>query len=356
MHPTSTNRVGERERLDAFADLTSLPRAYGKPPVKGDIRAAPEDFVVTEVLPFTPAGEGEHLYLLVRKCGQNTRWVAQQLGRDLSLPTRDIGYAGLKDRHAITDQWFSLQLPGRPDPDSGSIRIPGVEILDAVRHTGKLRRGMLAGNRFRIRVRNVQGDRDELGARLARLRDGLVPNYFGPQRFGRQRANLELLSAAAALERRPRRESRSFGLSALRSALFNGFLDLRVRAQSWRTPLAGEILYCPALRRYRHRDRCQLAGIDDGIPSGLLWGSGVNQATDDALHLETEFFAAFPGATGLIAPLAPRLTRRPLCMTLDTLAWDCSANELLLEFELRRGQFATVALREFVDITDLATA
>lgn len=296
------------------------------------------------------------MYLRVRKRGQNTRWVAQQLGRALGLSPRHVSYAGMKDRHAVAEQWFSVQLAGRPDPDWASFDSPDINVLEALRHTRKLRRGMLAGNRFSIAVRDVRGDLDELQARLIVLRDTQTPNFFGAQRFGRGRANLDLLSKAAAADRPADRQARNFGLSALRSALFNGYLDERLRSRTWRTPLPGEILYCADSHACRRND--ESGPGDDAVwaPSGLLWGPDTNQAAGEALQLEQAFFRGFPETTGLLEPFAPRLSRRPLAMALQGLAWEFAGNTLRLEFGLQRGQFATVALREAVDISDSATA
>ena len=354
--PTLAISESERRRLDDFADLQSLPRALGAPPVSGLIRSVPEDFRVTEVLPFTPDGEGEHLYLQIRKRGQNTRWVAQQLARVLRCHPRTIGYAGLKDRHAVAEQWFSVALPGKPDPDPASLCMPDTDVLTMVRHTCKLRRGMLAGNRFVIRVRDLRGDQDALVVRLEALRAESVPNFFGAQRFGRDRGNLRLLAGSAGARPGIDRAARSFGLSALRSALFNGYLALRLHAGTWQQPLPGEILYCPTTRRYRLNDGAHRDDVDQGAPSGLLWGTGANQASDDALRLETDFFAEFPGAMELIASLAPRMVRRPLGIGLDELGWDFVSQGVDISFALGRGQFATAALREMVDISDRAAA
>ncbi len=177
------NRATEAEHLRQGADLDALPRLMGMPPTQGVIRADPADFVVRESLAFELTGTGEHLYMLVRKTGQNTRWVARQLAQACGLPFRAIGFAGMKDRHAVTEQWFSLHLPGREDPEVDSIEIDGVEIVDCCRHSGKLRIGALAGNWFRIVIRELTGDREVLECRLGALRYAYVPNYFGAQRL-----------------------------------------------------------------------------------------------------------------------------------------------------------------------------
>ncbi|HNK31416.1 MAG TPA: tRNA pseudouridine(13) synthase TruD, partial [Plasticicumulans sp.] len=138
-----------------------LPYAHGRPPLCGRIRCAPEDFIVIEELGWQPDGSGEHVFLYVRKSGQNTDWVARRLAEVCEVRADAVSYAGLKDRHAVTEQWFSVQMPGREAPMpcgfTGSRGIDGVEVLAVTRNSRKLRRGALAGNRFRIVVRELDG-------------------------------------------------------------------------------------------------------------------------------------------------------------------------------------------------------
>jgi len=339
MQPTE-----EFRRLRQGADLDTLPRVMGVPPVSGRLRSEPADFIVRESLAFELTGTGEHLYLLVRKTDQNTRWVARQLARAAHLPFRAVGFAGMKDRHAVAEQWFSLHLPGRDDPDVDTFTIDGVDVLESRRHSGKLRIGALRGNRFRIVIRDLAGDLGEFEHRLARLRDGSVPNYFGAQRFGRGGGNLDLfgdLDRPADLGR----ESRSFALSALRSALFNNYLAQRIAEGSVSTPLPGEIVYSEVEQGYRHEPEMR----DNGhslLPAGLLWGAGESRATGAALDHERSFFAQYPATTRLLAEHDLRMMRRPLLISPQGLQWHLDEGEATLAFSLARGQFATAVLRE----------
>lgn len=337
----------ERERLRRGADVGLWPRAFGPPPVTGIIRRRPEDFIVEEELSFPLSGAGEHLYLRIRKTGQNTRWVARQLAGALALPHKAIGFAGLKDRHAVTSQWFSVHLPGRPDPDPAGWAIDGVEVVEAVRHSGKLRTGALSGNRFRLVIRDVAGDRAALAERLELLRTRAVPNYFGPQRFGRDGGNLDLLCGTG---RTPDRRARSFGLSALRAALFNLWLARRIEAGTWCEALPGEILYGPADRRFLHE--AKHAPGDGACPTGLLWGDGENQATGVAREHELEFFESFPGTRAILVEFEARMMRRPLCAALADVEYSFEGETLDLGFSLARGQFATAAIRELGEFFD----
>lgn len=336
------NNSVEARRLKRGADLAGLPRFFGQPAVKGVIRHEPGDFRVRESLAFDLSDTGEHLYLLVRKTGQNTRWVARQLAHVLNLPFRSVGYAGMKDRHAVAEQWFSVHLPGRADP--GRISIDGVEVLARRRHGTKLRIGALNGNRFSIVLRDLTGDMEELARRLTGLRDGFVPNYFGAQRFGRGGANLDLLGKLG--ERTIGslgRESRSFALSALRSALFNNYLARRIESNSANRPMCGEIVY--GEEGYRHEPDVR-ARRGEFRPTGLLWGAGESRATGAASEDECAFFAQYPAATKLLASRQLRMIRRPLMIRPAGLEWQFEDRRATLSFSLGRGQFATAVLRE----------
>lgn len=353
----------QRHLLDEFANFRHLPYAFGPPGLKGVIRREPGDFVVSETLPYTPAGDGEHLYLRVRKVAQNTRWVARRLAEKAGLPFRAVGYAGLKDRHGITDQWFSLHLPGRADPGADDLSVEGVEILESCRHTSKLRIGSVESNRFRIVVRDLSGDETGLEGRMTRIAQAGVPNYFGPQRFGRDRSNLSLLLEDDGPSRRsPRqrlnrrgREVRSFGLSALRSGLFNGYLSARVADRTWSKPLSGEMVYESEARSYSHfESACDTD--PEFIPTGLLWGVGQNQATGEALAKEQILFSQFDAVTAVLESYEVRMSRRPLVLKLFDLSWSREGNTMIFEFTLGRGGYATSVLREVVDVTDQGLA
>lgn len=320
----------EIARLKQAADFTLLPRAHGAPPVTGVLRSEPGDFRVSETLPFELTGDGEHLYLRVRKTGQNTRWVAKRLADAAGLPYRAVGIAGLKDRHAITEQWFSLHLPGKPDPDE--FDIPGVEILESVRHGGKLRTGAVASNQFVLTIRDLRGDWQTLEEHVEAVRSHGAPNYFGPQRFGHDAANLLLMNS----EGRVGREARSFGLSALRSALFNGYLAARIVDGSWLQLLPGEIA----------------ARGDSERPAGLLWGEGQNHAADAALALEEAWYGLFPETRLLLEQAKVRMMRRALAVLPDNLQMTRQDDRCLVSFALPRGAYATSVLRELGEFSD----
>jgi tRNA pseudouridine13 synthase len=301
--------------------------------IAGRFRVSPDDFQVAEQLAFEPGGGGEHLYVKLRKTGCNTAWVGSQLARRLGLRPRAVGYAGLKDRHAMTEQWFSLHLPGVADPELPEL--PGVEYLECCRHRAKLRVGALGGNRFLLVLRDCYGNFSALDRRLQQIGDDGVPNYFGPQRFGHGGANLDLLEQPGALRDRRRR---SFGLSALRSAMFNGYLAERVRQDSWRQRLEGE---------RSKRD-------DTGTGTGLLWGRGENLSAGAARVAEDAWYGQFDACRGLLEAQGMDLQRRRLRVRPLALQWQRDDDRITLEFTLPKGAYATAVLRELGELGDAA--
>ncbi|MFG0251907.1 MAG: tRNA pseudouridine(13) synthase TruD [Phycisphaerales bacterium JB038] len=163
------------------------------PPLGGRLKRRPEDFFVEEVPSYEPCGEGEHLYLFIEKRGKGTLDVVRSIARHFSVRRAAVGYAGLKDKHAVTRQQLSVYLPGKDAADFGPLTLPGVEVLRSSRHTNKLRRGHLRGNRFIIYLRDVDPDRVGDAQRILDhlVRTG-VPNRFGEQRFGNRRLSDEL--------------------------------------------------------------------------------------------------------------------------------------------------------------------
>jgi len=167
------------------AEMTEkgLPCAHGGPVCQGILKARPDDFYVAEQMHVTPEGQGEHLWLEIEKIGWNTEDVAMLLAKQARVHRLSVGYSGLKDKHAVTRQWFSLHLPGKDDPEFDWPE--GLTVLQAGRHRRKLNRGTHRANDFRLRVTGFQGDRDALESQLHTIMMHGVPNYFGEQRFGR---------------------------------------------------------------------------------------------------------------------------------------------------------------------------
>ena len=343
----------ELERLRVYADPPGLPCAGAGPVGTADMRCAPEDFFVAEHSGLTAAGSGEHLLLRVRKTGQNTRWVAKRLAELAGVPYRAVSYAGMKDRHAVTEQWFGLHLPGRAEPTLSFAADEGVEIMDAVWHDRKLRPGQLSYNRFRLLLRNCDvSDRAVLESRLQALSVTGVPNYFGAQRFGRMQGNLFIIRDIAALPTIGR-EQRSFALSALRGALFNGYLAQRVPDGSWSDGIAGDIEISDRPRGAAEQDHSVFAA--ERSPAGLLWGQGSRPAREEAEQREQTFFGQFPVVRQLLEQAGSRASRRVLRARIGNLSWKFNDDELQLDFALGPGSYATMVLRELLVISDKGT-
>ncbi len=242
--------------------VLACPRAYGAAVASADFRCEPEDFLVVEQLGFVPAGEGEHVFLWVEKRGENTAWVAKAIAQLAGVKEQDVGYAGRKDRHAVTRQWFSVYLPVRAgfvEPNWQQLNSPSIVIEQVVRHTRKLRPGDHEANAFVIRLRNLSGaSAEQVTQRFEQVIAGGVPNYFGEQRFGNQGANLvEAEQLLIGGRRYNNTQKHGLMLSAARSHLFNRVLAGRVQRGDWQQAVAGE--------------PCAYA-------SGPLWGRGRSLA------------------------------------------------------------------------------
>lgn len=337
---------------------TALPRAHGEAVLSANIRSVPEDFRVAELPSFDPSGSGEHLLLTIEKRGMNTAFAARLLAEWAGVQEMGIGYAGLKDRHALTVQRFSVHLPRRVAPELALLEREGeLRVLDHHWHSRKLPRGALAGNRFGLVLRDVQGVPEAIERRLARIAEAGVPNYFGEQRFGREGDNVAQARSMFA-GRRVRREQRGILLSAARSQLFNRVLASRVARGDWAAALSGEVWMLDGTRSVfgpqPHDDalatRLQQMDIH---PTGPLWGRGALRSTEDVAAVEH-------AALGDEESLALRSgleraglsqERRALRVRPDGLEWAWTApGTLSLSFSLPAGSYATAVLAELGEV------
>lgn len=344
-------QVTSREPAETTSTNAPLPWAYGTPPLQAQLRSTPDDFRVEEVLGYDADGQGEHALLWVEKRGANTDWVARELAKFAGVSPMAVGYAGMKDRHAVTRQTFSVQLAGKPDPDWSTFPHAEVKVLAATRHSRKLKRGALRGNRFVLVLRHVQGDRDTAERVLQQIAKRGVPNYYGEQRFGREGGNVAQARSMFA-GRRVERDKRSFLLSAARSQIFNSVLAARVERGKWDTPLDGEIWALAGSRSWFGPEPFsevlaeRLARLDIH-PSGPLWGQGELPSKGDAAALEQSIAESYSDlAAGLVAARMDQ-ERRPLRLVPTDLKWRWLDDEALeLSFELPAGAYATVVVRE----------
>lgn len=343
------------------------PPTASPPLAAATLRATPEDFVVEEQMPYTLAGAGEHLWVKLRKRGYNSEQVAKQLARTAGVTRREVGYAGMKDRHAITVQWFSLHLVARPDPDWSALP-DGMMVLESTRHARKLKTGALAGNRFDIVLRDCRDgslihDRDEVLRRGEELRTRGVPNYFGEQRFGHGGGNVDAARAMFAGSGNVRdRKQGGIYLSAARSLLFNELLAARVTAGTWNQALDGDALMLNGSRSFFVPDN-----IDETIqrrlaegdihPSGPLWGRGDLPTQSAVREMEAATASAHPDLVQGLEAAGLEQERRALRVIPQAFnaRW-LDATTLNLTFVLPPGSYATMVLRELADYRDAATS
>lgn len=304
--------------------MKSLVRGHGHALGTGVIKSSIEDFQVTEQYEFEPTGSGEHLLLWIEKRGANTGWVANQFANFLGLRHFDVSYCGKKDRHAVTRQWISCWLPTNETPDLDELNIEGVEVLKTTRHLKKLRRGEHSANHFDLMVRQLEvTDRQALAARLESIKTDGVPNYFGPQRFGREGQNYhkacELIADPELRSRRKLdRKQKDIYVSALRSWLFNDCLVREVEADNW-------------------------SDDDD------LWVYGLSPHRDiDLPAVDDEY----RDAAEFIEAIGVKAHQRAKRMLPSDMSWQFQDDSLQLSFTLPVGAYATTLLEEVLEIKD----
>lgn len=346
--------------------LSELNYLHGKPQASGVLRASAEDFRVIEDLGYSPDGEGEQLLVRLRKTGCNTRFVADALARYLKIPAREVSFAGMKDRHAVTEQTFCLRLPGKEMPDMSGFSLEGCEILQVTRHKRKIRTGALAGNAFSLVLREIT-DRPATETRLALIRDAGAVNYFGEQRFGRNGHNLTMANQWARGDITVRdRNKRSLLLSAARSAIFNQVTSARLAAQgdlqtlfpgdcvqltgrgSWFVAIPEEM---DDIRQRLDRQELRL--------TAPLAGRGEAGPREQAQQFEQQVLDQYPQLLTLLCNEKTDAARRAMLVVPQNMVWQWLDDAtLVLEFWLPAGSFATSVVRELLQqggaIEDLA--
>ncbi|GGL94843.1 tRNA pseudouridine(13) synthase TruD [Pseudomonas asuensis] len=332
------------------------PTAHGPACGTAVLKATAEDFQVNEVLDIPLEGEGEHLWLWIEKRGLNTEEAARRLARAAGVPLRAISYAGLKDKQALTRQWFSLHLPGKTDPELSAAESDALSILKRVRHRRKLQRGAHAANGFTLRLTELLADKRMLEERLSKMATEGVPNYFGLQRFGYDGGNLDEARHFAQQGSLPeQRNRRSRILSAARSYLFNQILAQRVTAGNWNTARVGDLLAFTDSRSFFPAGEAEcsdprLAALDLH-PTGPLWGEGDSPAGGSVQQEEQGVAADAAELSAWLGNAGLRHERRILRLPINGLSWHYPEPDILqLDFVLPAGCFATVVVRELVSL------
>lgn len=332
------------------------PTAWGEACGVAQLKAIADDFQVDEVLDIPLTGEGEHLWLWVEKRYLNTEEVAKRIARTIQIPLRHVSYAGLKDKLALTRQWFSIHLPGKTDPDLSGLESDQLHIIKQVRHQRKLQRGTHSANGFIIRLTQLEAEQQLLTERLQLIAQQGVPNYFGLQRFGFDGGNVEQAITWANQQAYPeQRNIRSRLLSSARSYLFNKVLADRVAQGTWNNLIKGDILSFTDSHSFFPAE--QLAANDTRLaeldihPTAPLWGEGELATTEQALQQEQTILAEYQQLTTWLQSANMRQERRVLRLPVKDLTWHfVEPNTLQLNFILPTGCFATSVVREIVSL------
>ncbi len=327
--------------------------------IGGRLRSRDEDFAVEELPAYAPAGEGEHVWVWIEKRDLTTPVAAARLAAAAGVPVRDVGWAGMKDRHAVTRQWLSLPPPARPEQVAG-LDDGGLRVLAVTRHRHKLRTGHLAGNRFALVVRDLAAPAAaaaQARATLAALAAG-APNWYAEQRFGRDGDNAQRgLALIRAGGRGGAPRQRRFLVSALQSYLFNRWLAARLDDGLLAVVLAGDVLQKRAsgglfTSTDPDTDGARLAAGELAI-TGPMFGASMRappdgspaHAREAALLAELDLGPATFHAVRAIAPG----TRRQATVLLGEPAVEVvagAADAIRVAFTLPAGAYATAVMRE----------
>ena len=337
------------------ADPINPPRLHGEPPGCAVFKAQPTDFQVEEILGFEPSGEGEHCFLWVEKTDRNSNDVASHFAAQLGIRKRLVSHCGLKDKQAVTRQWFSLHLPGAESPAASDLEGDGLRILKITRNARKLRRGSHDGNRFTIRLRECTFSQQEAATRWEKIIIQGVPNYFGSQRFGKRGDNIRQARQMFAGEIEIRdRLLRGLIISAARSYLFNAVVADRLQIGKWEQPMAGEIFGFAdnrslILPHNLHGDEQQRVAAGQLELTAPLWGQGDPPSLEDVLALEKEIATRYPEIVSGLEALNLRQERRTIRLIprQASFEWHRPA-DLILKFDLPKGTYATTILRELM--------
>jgi len=350
--------------------LPELSFLHGKPASAGLLRSQPSDFKVFEQLPFLPCGEGEHLFIHIRKTGANTVFVARELAKYFKLKEQLVSYAGLKDRFAITEQWFGVHVPGKQEYDLSDLNIEGVEVLSYKRHNKKLRTGALTGNRFELILRDVTNLK-ALHECWTNIVEQGVPNYFGEQRFGIDGGNIGCALALFSGTKVKDKKKRGMYLSAARSTIFNDIINERIKENVFTKLQVGDVLMLAGTQSVFHLDE-----VDDSIEqrfndkdvdiTATMWGAGELMTSAEPKALEQKVADHHDEFSQGLPRFGLKQERRRIRLVIKDAdievlpnivkSSDAAANDSLpavkINFTLAAGSYATTVLRELINYQD----
>ncbi|MGJ8521485.1 tRNA pseudouridine synthase D [Carnimonas sp. R-84981] len=334
--------------------LPEWAHALNNPPA-GHFKQAPEQFVVVEQLGFEPEQRGDHLWCWIEKRGVETHRAITLCAKEFGVRERDVGYSGLKDRMALTRQWLSFPLSEPPMQQSlDRLAEQGIKVLSAVPHPRKLKRGSHRSNRFEIAIEFDASDAEQVFERWQRLQQTGAPNYFGAQRFGHAGLNIERARHLLAKGWHKRADKHGMLLSSARSYLFNLTLAARVSADSWHTPLAGEVVNLDGSGSFFSSADAALdelterAAVQDIHPTAPLWGKGQLDSFAQAREVELHSVLQEQQLIAGLERAGVAMARRALRLRVLDPTWQRTERGALLGFGLVRGGYATAVLRELI--------
>jgi tRNA pseudouridine13 synthase len=349
--------------------LTSIPAppllTPELPGLGGRIKVFPEDFDVEEIPAYQPSGSGDFLFLWIEKRDMGAEYLVRQIAKRLDISSGEVGTAGLKDRHAVARQMVSV--PGHVEERLSQLEGDGIRILKVSRHGNKLRPGHLHGNRFRVFVRELDASASITAALpplLERLRAHGLPNYYGPQRFGKDGETLQI-GLALLRKEQPLLASghkvnvrnpflKKLALSAAQSGLFNHYLGRRQADGCARQVLRGDVMAkVPFGGMFLAEDvkgEQQRLDVGEIVPAGPIFGRKTFPAAHDAALREQATLQAFGLAKENFSGFGKLLqgTRRHNLVYVADLAAAQEPEGLRLTFTLPAGSYATVLLREIM--------
>lgn len=340
--------------------LPELAYLHEKPTSKGLLRVQQSDFKVFEQLPFVPCGEGEHLFIHIRKTGANTAFVARELAKYFKVKEQLVSYAGLKDRFAVTEQWFGVHVPGKQVFDLSDLAIEGVEVLSYTRHNKKLRIGALTGNRFELILRKVT-DLKAFSERWNKVIVQGVPNYFGEQRFGIDGGNIASALALFSGTKVKDKKKRGMYLSAARSYIFNDIINERIKQNIFSKVQLGDVVMLSGTQSvFRVED------IDDTINQRLIdkdiditaamWGAGELMTEGAPKEFEQQVAEQHADFMQGLPRFGLKQERRRIRIVINEPDFEVLADDDLpsvkISFSLSAGSYATTVLRELIDYQD----